>query len=254
MQDILTKIRENTFFEIFVISLIVISSILIGVKTYDSVPQNIIDGIAAFDYGITLIFLFEILIRILAERRKIDFFKSGWNVFDFTIIVISAIPTSLFESVLILRMLRLIRVLRLITFVPQFKIIINSIFLSIPRVFYVLLFMFINFYIFAVAGVTFFAEVNEYNWGNVGLAMLTLFQIATLEAWPDLLNEAMAYNSFSWVFFVTFIIINGLILMNMIIGVIIDVVVRENDTELPENISLLKNIEARLGKIEEKLN
>ena len=114
--------------------------------------------------------------------------------------------------------------------------------------------MFINFYIFAVAGVTFFAEVNEYNWGNVGLAMLTLFQIATLEAWPDLLNEAMAYNSFSWVFFVTFIIINGLILMNMIIGVIIDVVVRENDTELPENISLLKNIEARLGKIEEKLN
>ena len=42
--------------------------------------------------------------------------------------------------------------------------------------------------------------------------------------------------------------------MNMIIGVIIDVVVRENDTELPENISLLKNIEARLGKIEKKLN
>ena len=201
MQDILRKIKENIFFEIFVVSLIVTSGILIGVKTFDNIPQNIINGIAAIDYGITLFFLFEIFIRILAERRRIDFFKSGWNVFDFTIIVISAIPASLFESVLILRLLRLIRVLRLITFVPQFKVIINSIFLSIPRVFYVLLFMFINFYIFAVAGVTFFAEVNEYNWGNIGLAMLTLFQIATLEAWPDLLNEAMAYNSFSWVFF-----------------------------------------------------
>ena len=39
MQDILKKIKENTFFEIFVVSLIVISGILIGVKTYDSVPK-----------------------------------------------------------------------------------------------------------------------------------------------------------------------------------------------------------------------
>tara|TARA_B100002019_G_C21270093_1_gene601719 strand:+ start:2634 stop:3407 length:774 start_codon:yes stop_codon:yes gene_type:complete len=247
-------LKENIFFEFFVIFVIVVSGITIGLKTFDDIPLTIIDVINKLDYGITIFFLVEILIRIFSEEKKINFFKSGWNVFDFTIILLSAIPSSLFESILILRILRLIRVLRLITFVPQFKVIIQSLFVAIPRVFYVLLFMLINFYIFAVAGVTFFAELDSKSWGNIGLAMLTLFQVATLEGWPDLLSNAMDYNGYSWIFFVSFIIINALIFMNMIIGVIIDVVVRENDEGLPENIALLHSIKEDIETIKKKIN
>ena len=113
--------------------------------------------------------------------------------------------------------------------------------------------MLINFYIFAVAGVTFFSDLDYKSWGNIGLAMLTLFQVATLEGWPDLLSNAMDYNGYSWIFFVSFIIINALIFMNMIIGVIIDVVVRENDEGLPENIALLQSIKKDLDLIKNKI-
>jgi len=254
IRESFNKLKTNIFFEIFVVFIIIVSGITIGVKTYDEIPLSIIEVLNKVDYGITIFFLIEIFIRILSEEKRINFFKSGWNVFDFSIIVLSAIPSSLFESILILRILRLIRVLRLITFVPQFKVIIQSLFVAIPRVFYVLLFMLINFYIFAVAGVTFFAEMDSRSWGNIGLAMLTLFQVATLEGWPDLLSNAMDYNGYSWIFFVTFIIINALIFMNMIIGVIIDVVVRENDDGLPENIALLQEIKEDLDYIKKKNN
>ena len=253
LRERLKNLKENIFFELFVIFVIVFSGILIGVKTYNGVPPQVIETINSLDYAITLFFLFEILVRIFSEKKKLSFFKSGWNVFDFSIILLSAIPASLFESILVLRILRLIRVLRLITFVPQFKVIIQSLFVAIPRVFYVLLFMLINFYIFGDAGVTFFADLDPNSWGNIGLAMLTLFQVATLEGWPDLLSNAMDFNGYSWIFFVSFIIINALIFMNMIIGVIIDVVVRENDSELPENIALLTKIDQRLNKIESRL-
>jgi len=254
LRESFKNIKENIFFEIFVIFIIVVSGITIGIKTYDEIPLSTIEIINKLDYGITIFFLIEIFIRIFSEQKRLNFFKSGWNVFDFSIIVLSAIPSSLFESILILRILRLIRVLRLITFVPQFKVIIQSLFVAIPRVFYVLLFMLINFYIFAVAGVTFFADMDSRSWGNIGLAMLTLFQVATLEGWPDLLSNAMDYNGYSWIFFVTFIIINALIFMNMIIGVIIDVVVRENDDGLPENIALLQEIKEDLDYIKKKNN
>ena len=98
-----------------------------------------------------------------------------------------------------------------------------------------------------------FADISPVHWGNVGLAMLTLFQTATLEGWPDLMYQSLEVQRFSWIFFVVFIILNSLVFMNMIIGVIIDVIVKANENESPENIRLLKEISNRISTIENKL-
>ena len=83
--------------------------------------------------------------------------------------------------------------------------------------------------------------------------MLTLFQTATLEGWPDLMYQSLEVQRFSWIFFVVFIILNSLVFMNMIIGVIIDVIVKANEDDSPENIILLNDIKQRLDDIEKKL-
>ena len=85
-QERLTSIRDNIFFEIFVVFVIIVSGVIIGIKTYDSVSSSVISTLEVLDYSITIFFLAEIVLRILAEKKKIDFFKSGWNVFDFVII------------------------------------------------------------------------------------------------------------------------------------------------------------------------
>ena len=78
--------------------------------------------------------------------------------------------------------------------------------------------------------------------------------MATLEGWPDLMYDAFAYNAYSWIFFVSFIILNSLIFMNMIVGVIIDVIVKENDTDTPENIKLLNEINLKIDQLQKLEN
>jgi len=253
-KSIFLKIRNNDYFEAFVISVILISAIAVGFRTYEeSFDPEIFLYLSYLDYFITFVFLIEIIIRIIAEKSLIDFFKSSWNVFDFVIVAISLIPIESLDSILLARLVRVFRLLRLVSFIPQFRILIESFLTAIPRVGYILLFMFVEFYIFAAIGSILFSEISPMHWGNVGLAMLTLFQTATLEGWPDLMYQSLEVQSFSWIFFVVFIILNSLVFMNMIIGVIIDVIVKANENDAPENIKLLNEINNRLEKIESKV-
>jgi len=245
-------IRNNNFFEGFVVSIILISAISIGFSTFDeSIDPEYMNWLNTLDYAVTLFFLIEIIIRIIAEKSIFKFFKSGWNVFDFFVVTISLLPIDGSETVLIARLIRIFRLLRLISFIPQFRVLIEALIQSIPRVGYVMLFMFVVFYIYGAIGSLLFGDIDPLHWGNIALAMLTLFQTATLEGWPDLMYAAFEVYSWSWLFFVSFIIINSLIFMNMIIGVIIDVIVRSNDKETPENIILLEDINKKLDLLTE---
>ena len=254
MREFFLKVRNNDIFEGFIISIILISAIFVGFRTYDEVfSPEIFLYISYLDYLVTIIFVIEIIIRMAAEKSLIDFFKSPWNIFDFIIVAVSLIPIESLDSILLARLVRVFRLLRLVSFIPQFRILIESFIVAIPRVGYILLFMFVEFYIFAAIGSILFSEISPMHWGNVGLAMLTLFQTATLEGWPDLMYQSLEVQSFSWIFFVVFIILNSLVFMNMIIGVIIDVIVKANENDAPENIKLLNEINNRLEKIESNL-
>ena len=205
------------------------------------------------DYFITIFFVIEIIIRIFAEKRFIDFFRSSWNLFDFIIVAVSLIPIESIDAVLLARLVRVFRLLRIVSFVPQFRVLIESFLTAVPRVGYIILFMFVEFYIFAAIGSILFADISPIHWGNVGLSMLTLFQTATLEGWPDLMYQSLEVQRYSWIFFVVFIMLNALVFMNMIIGVIIDVIIESNDEKTPENIRLLNEINTRIERIEEDL-
>jgi len=248
------KLRNNNFFEIFVVFVILLSAIAVGFRTYEESFDPIAYLYLSYlDYFITTVFLIEIIIRLIAEKNPINFFKSPWNVFDFIIVTVSLIPIESFNSILLARLVRVFRLLRLVSFIPQFRVLIESFLTAVPRVGYILLFMFVEFYIFAAVGSILFAELSPQHWGNVGRAMLTLFQTATLEGWPDLMYQSLEVNRYSWIFFVVFIILNSLVFMNMIIGVIIDVIVKGNDKESPQNIILLQEIKTKLEELETRL-
>lgn len=254
-KDKFLKIRNNDFFEVVVISIIIVSAIAVGFRTYEeSFNPEVFLYLSYLDYFVTSVFLIEIFIRMGAEKSFSEFFKSPWNIFDFVIVVISLIPIESMNSILLARLVRVFRLLRLVSFIPQFRVLIESFIKAVPRVGYILLFMFVEFYIFAAIGSILFSDISPLHWGNVGLAMLTLFQTATLEGWPDLMYQSLEVQRYSWIFFVTFIILNSLVFMNMIIGVIIDVIVKANDDESPENILILKDISARLERIENRIS
>ncbi|WP_417579834.1 ion transporter [Nitrincola sp.] len=228
IQDKLERLRANKLFETFVIFVIIASALLIGAKTYEETSRFDI-VMRWLDLGITLFFLFELCIRLAAEKRTLDFFKKGWNIFDFLIVTASLIPIDDSEMVLIARLLRIFRVLRLVSMIPELRMLLAALLKSIPRMGYVALLMFIIFYIYAAIGSFLFESVDEKLWGNISLAMLTLFQVATFESWATaVLYPTMEQYPYSWIFFLTFIFLNAFIFLNMMIGIVLDVMQKEN--------------------------
>ena len=224
--DFFLKIRNSKFFNTLVIAVILASALYAGVSSYD-IPSNYIYLLEIFDYGITIFFTIEILIRIVAEKSLVKFFKDGWNVFDFIIVTISLVPVGGTESVFVARLLRIIRILRIVTVVPAFRHIIEALIKTIPRVGFIALLMFIFIYIWGAIGTLIFGELEADRWGNIGVAMLTLMQVATYDDWGAIMGDVIGVYPMSWIYFVSFIIINAVVLLNMVIGVIVDVMTIE---------------------------
>jgi len=188
LQNKFERIRANKWFEAFVISVIVISALLVGAKTYE-LPAGMSSVTLFLDWFISAFFLTEITIRFLAEKRKRYFFKSFWNWFDTLIVVISLIPADDTELALIARLVRVFRVLRMISIIPELRILLVSLVKALPQLAYVMLLMFIIFYIYAAVGSTLFETINPVLWGDITISMLTLFRIMTFEDWTDVMYE-----------------------------------------------------------------
>ncbi|MGB0783586.1 MAG: ion transporter, partial [Marinomonas sp.] len=180
----LKRIERSVWFQGFIISIIVIAALTVGAKTY-SLPYGIDKAITYLDNFITVFFLVELSLRFIACDDKKRFFKDPWNIFDTVIVIGSLMPVSETEMILVARLLRVFRVLRLVSIIPDLRFLINALLKAIPKMGYIALLMFIIFYIFAAVGSIFFHQVNEELWGDIAISMLTLFRVATFEDWTD---------------------------------------------------------------------
>lgn len=226
MSRFLFKIKESSIFQYSVIFIIVINAITIGVGTYN-LDDLLTKIISILDYSITIFFVIEIIIRFVGEPKKKDFFKSGWNIFDTTIVLISLIPIPNNSSFLLLRLLRVFRVLRIISVIPELKKIIEALLSSIKRVFYVGLLLFIILYIYASVGSILFNSDIPERWGDVGVSMITLFQVLTLSSWEQVMLPLQDVYWWAWIYFFSFIIICAITMMNLLIAVIVDVILSQ---------------------------
>ncbi len=226
MRENLFKLNSSRFFQFSVISIIILNAVTLGISTYElnSILKNTIQ---ILDYCITVFFVIEILIRFISEPKKLNFFKSGWNIFDTIIVLISLIPIPNNSSFLLLRLLRVFRVLRLISVIPELKKIIEALINSIKKVFYVSLLLFIILYIYATIGSILFGEVIPYRWSDVGVSLITLFQVLTLSSWETVMLPLQEIFWWAWIYFFSFIIICAITMMNLLIAVIVDVILNQ---------------------------
>ena len=164
----------------------------------------------------------------MACQEKKKFFHSGWNIFDTVIVVGSLIPTG-GSGVLLARLLRVFRVLRLVSMIPELRLLINALLKAIPRMGYIALLMFVIFYIYAAVGSMYFHQINEVLWGDVSISMLTLFRVATFEDWTDVMYETMALYPLSWIYYLTFIFLTAFIFLNMMVGTVLEVMSQEHE-------------------------
>ena len=203
--------------------LILLNAVILGLET-DNYFASKFGGILNWaDKFILILFSFELFLKFYVYR--INFFHSGWNIFDLSIVIIAWLPTS--GALTVLRALRILRVLRLISVVPQLRRVVSAIGYSIPGMVSVVGVLGLIFYVASVLATKLFGTHPDpfmQEWfGSIGASAYTLFQIMTLESWSmGVVRPTMELFPWAWAFFIPFIIITSFAVLNFFIGIIVD--------------------------------
>lgn len=251
------RVRSNKAFELFVVSVIIASALLVGVKTYE-LPLTSQLLLGWLDVLVTVIFLAEIGIRFIAEPNKRKFFYNAWNLFDTLVVLVSLIPVENSDMALVARLVRVFRVLRMVSIVPELRVLLTSLLKALPQLGYVILLMFIIFYIYGAIGATLFESINPTLWGDIAISMLTLFRVMTFEDWTDVMYETMAVHPWSWFYYLSFIFFTAFAFLNMVIGIVVNVMNAENEKLLKvkaeeQHEPTLRDIQAQLERLQQQL-
>jgi len=218
----LKRFIESQLFQHFLIVLILFNAFTLGLETSDFGKDHSA-VLHILDTSILVIFTIELLLKLIVYKG--DFFRSGWNWFDFIIVAISWVPTS--GALSVLRAFRILRVLRLLSVVPQMRRVIGALGHSLPGMASVVGVLSIIFYVSAVLATKIFgshSDANMQEWfGSIGASAYTLFQVMTLESWSmGIVRPTMELFPLSWIFFLPFIIITSFAVLNLFIGIIVD--------------------------------
>lgn len=217
------KLVESRGFTNAIAALILFNAATLGLETGDRIMEAHGPLLKLLDRAVLGLFVCEMLLKFYAYR--LSFFRSGWNIFDLTIIGISLIPAA--GPLAILRTFRVFRILRLFSVVPQMRIVVTGLLRAIPGMASVMGVIVIIFFVFSVLVTKIFGRTGvpelEAIFGDLGKSMFTLFQLMTLEDWVGgIVEPAMALYPWSWVIFIPFIILTTFAILNFFIGVIVE--------------------------------
>ena len=222
-----------------IIFLIVLNSVAAGLLTNPDVRAFCGRQLVVFCDVSSVLFIIEILARMWFGRRNMQFFTGRnrkWNWFDFIIVAASSIGLfcSGSSSLVSLRIFRQLRVLRLFTRSQNLKVIIDALLSSVSKLAWTSVFFLIIFYLYSVMGVDFYARDFPQWFGGMGRAAFTLFQVMTFEGWAEISREVMELHPYSWLYFISFIFIVSYTLVNVIVGIIVSSLDRDDDRSLEE--------------------
>jgi voltage-gated sodium channel len=213
----LAEFVESARVEHFIVAVILINAVVLGFETSKSAMASCSSLLVAIDKACLVVFCLEIGARLLAYRWA--FWRSGWNIFDFAVVAVALVPGA--GAWAVLRSLRVLRVMRLLTVIPSLRKVVAAFLHAIPGLGGVLLLMSVFLYTSAVLAVNLFGQTFPQWFGSLGGALFSLFQILTLEGWADMAREVMTVYPWAPLFFVPFIIIATFTVLNLFIGIIV---------------------------------
>ena len=232
------------FFQNGILLLILLAAALVGIETYPRMDEQYGTLLHGMDKVVLWLFVLEAVLKMAQHGRHWHrYFKDPWNIFDFTIVVVCFLPVNA-QYAAVLRLARILRALRLVSVVPQLQLIVGSLIKSLPSMMYVSILLMLMFYVYAVMGVFLWSGNDPVHFRDLQTSMLSLFRVVTLEDWTDIMyiqmwgsdrypfsvgdREAYAgqFNSqaspiIGAIYFVSFVLMGTMIMLNLFIGVII---------------------------------
>lgn len=213
------KIVECRPFQWAILGVILFNSILFGLQTSQSMMQKCGTTMQHLDQLCLWIFVGELALKMLAYGVR--FLRDPWNVFDFLIVAVSFAPDmGMFSS---LRLFRVLRVFKLVSGMRHMRIIISAILRSLPGVSWAGMLLLLVYYVYGIIGTNIFGAAFPDWFGNLGKSVYSLFQVMTLESWSmGIARPVIAQFPYAWVYFVTYILLSSFIVMNIVVGIVLN--------------------------------
>ena len=236
----LGQIVNSLAFQRLIIGLILLAAVVVGLETSPQLMRRYGGVLHTLDWLIIWAFAIEALMKMgQYGRRPWRYFNDPWNCFDFTIVVLCFVPaTGQFAAVM--RLARVLRVLRLVSAIPRLQILVTSLLRGLPSMGYVGLLLLLLFYVYGVMGVFLFRENDPFHFASLPRALLTLLGVVTLDNWDDAFYPQLfgsdvhpapgephmganpqAQPVIAVLYFVSFVLVGTIIMLNLVIGVIL---------------------------------
>ncbi len=222
MSDWCSKVVAHRAFSRVVLGLIVFNAAVMGLETWDVLTARWGVPFAVANAVVQTLFVLELGLRLAAHgRRPLAFFRSGWNSFDFAVVALSLLPVA-GPFATVARLARVLRVGRMVTALPDLRLIIGTMLRSIPAMGHIVMLLGLLIYVYGVIGHHLFAGVDPEHWGSLGRAAHTLFVVITLEGWVEIMRTSSEATPFAWVYYLSFIVIAVFVVTNLFIAVVIN--------------------------------
>ncbi|MEO8427940.1 MAG: ion transporter [Verrucomicrobiota bacterium] len=222
------RIVESAHFQVFIAWVILVNAAGLGLETSAGIVQvagPALDWVGRVCLGI---FVVELSLRVIAYGWR--FFSRGWNLFDFVIVVVTAVPA--WPNLSVLRALRILRALRFFSVIPRLRMVVQAMVTAIPSMASLLFLMLLWFYIAGVLATQFFGKPFDDWFGTIGRSMYSLFQIMTLESWSmGIVRPVMQVYPAAWAFFVPFIMVTTFTMLNLFIAFLVSATQNQQQAE-----------------------
>jgi len=231
LRERIRDLIESVYFERAITALILANAITLGLETSPSVMARLGGWLHLIDRTVLVVFVAELLARIYVHRGQ--FLRDPWRVFDLVIVVIAVMPAGGAFSVL--RALRVLRVLRLVSLVPSMRGVISALLSALPGMASIIGLMALVLYVSAVLATKQFHTIAPEHFGSLGASLFTLFQVMTVEGWPDIARGVMVQSPYAWIFFVAYLLIATFMVLNLFIAVVVNAMQSQVSEDLKDD-------------------
>ena len=228
-------LTQNIVWELFIVACIIANAAILGYDAHNGESGPYHAQIERWNMYFLYIFTVELVLEFLAQGPK-RYFSRGWNIFDLIVVGVSWWAVSPVISAL--RTLRVVRIFRLISAVPQMRRVVEALFSAMPGILATLAILGIVFYIGAVMGTTLFH--NEEGFRDLGESALSLFALSQFDGWGDTIARLQPTYPFAWFFVMSFTVIAAFAVLNLFIGVIVEAVQAAPQEAIKEEIDELE--------------
>ena len=245
----LTRVVYSQPFELCIAGIILLNAVALALLTIPGIDGATRESLVRFDEIALWIFVCELIVRMISYgRRPWEFFKTGWNIFDFIIIGLSPF---LANQTLILRLLRIFRLIRIFRFLPEVRILTRSITRSLPPLMSMSVLIFLALFIYGMAGVYLFGEQMPEQWGDITAALTSLFILLTLEEFATYLVDGLAVSPWALPFYISYVFVIVFTILNVLIGVVLNAMdeARQENREREEDIKKLQTFAKEVQEI-----